>query len=75
MAKKKNTTDNRKQKKRKGADIEYGSFGFDEYKADAVDRRRDKFRRDRDRTSITPSNRTRLVVGFGFILLMMIALI
>ena len=60
----------------KGAGYEYGSFDFDEYKgADAVSAKRERLRRDRDRTSITPKNRNRLILGFFIILLLMTLLI
>ena len=82
MSKRKKTPQ-KKKKRRKGADYSYGSFDFDEYKksaaeeqADAaIDEKRIRMRRDRDKTSITPLNRKRLVFGFAAILLLMTALI
>lgn len=75
MAGRKDRPKNRTHKRRKGADYEYGSFNFDEYNAEAVEKRRARIRRENDRVTITPRNRSRLVLGFALILLMMIALI
>ncbi|MBQ6455824.1 MAG: PASTA domain-containing protein [Mogibacterium sp.] len=75
MATRKNKPEKRRQKRRKGADYEYGSFDFNEYGEDAIAVKREKMRRDRDRVTITSLNRRRLVLGFGVIVFLMIALI
>ena len=54
----------------------YGSFSFDEYEGNnKVDVKRIRMRREMDVSRITPKNRSRLVLGFAVILLLMIALI
>ena len=79
---------NKKQKKNKNTRVEetvrthekekyaYGSFSFDEYEGDSkVDVKRIRMRREMDISRITPKNRSRLVLGFAVILILMTALI
>ena len=75
MATRKKKPEKKRKNRRKGADYEYGSFDFNEYGEDAIAVKREKMRRDRDRVTITPLNRRRLVLGFGLIVFLMIALI
>ena len=79
MPKRKKKSQKNTSVKRKDANYSYGSFDFDEYKkteaVDKVDKRRRRMRMERDRTSITPLNRKRLVLGFGMILFLMTLLI
>ena len=52
----------------------YGSFSFDEYEGNnKVDVKRIRMRREMDVSRITPKNRSRLVLGFAVILLLMTA--